>query len=169
MTEKLPGVKMVQAECTGLVDGQQWKKNVGQWLTAQILQPTMSGSIAWNLALPHPEKRPSNLAMCPECVGFVTVDPESKEYRFEQEFIATQQGARFIRSGARPLATTFSADSKLKTFAARNPDGSMVVIVDNHSDQTEKFIVRDSSCEAVEYEAPPKSALTITWGASRSR
>jgi glucosylceramidase len=164
VTEKIPGTKMIQTECTGLVDGHQYKKDVGQWLSAQILQPTMSGSIAWNLALLSPDKRPPSQNPCAECVGFVTIDPDTGDYKFEQEFYATQQGSRYIRRGARPVLTSLlNAKDGVTQMVTMNPDGSYVAIVDNHADSNQRVYIREPSCEAVEYDLPSKSSVTFTW------
>lgn len=158
-----PEVRFYSTECTSLVDGHRFKTDIGGWLNALVLKPTMSSFLAWNLALFTPGRRPSGFQNCPECLGYITVDPETRDFRIEPELFATQHASQFIRAGARPLATIASAALNLKFLAAVNRDGSHVLIVNNRNAMPQAFRLRNEQGESFDFKILPMSVVTMTW------
>jgi glucosylceramidase len=158
-----PEVPFYSTECTGLVNGHRFKTDIGGWLNALVLRPTMSSFLAWNLALFTPGRRPSGFQNCPECLGYVTVDPEAHDFRIEPELFATQHASQFIRPGARPLATVASAALDLRFLAAINRDGGHVLVVNNRRSMPQKFRLRNEQGGIFDFEILPMSVVTMTW------
>ena len=71
--------------------------------------------------------------------SLVVVDAETKDYRYTYEYYVMKHASHFVLPGAVKLATGGAYDDIL---AFRNPDGSIVLIVANQSEETRTVTIR---------------------------
>ncbi|MFM2321134.1 MAG: hypothetical protein RL612_281 [Actinomycetota bacterium] len=62
--------------------------------------------------------------------SLVVVDPETKSYRFSHEYYMMKHVSHFVQPGAK-VVETFSWNGYEQQFAFKNPDGSLVVVMQN--------------------------------------
>jgi glucosylceramidase len=62
--------------------------------------------------------------------SLVVVDPETKTYRFSHEYYMMKHVSHFVQVGAK-VVETFSWNGYEQQFAFKNPDGSLVVVIQN--------------------------------------
>jgi glucosylceramidase len=62
--------------------------------------------------------------------SLVVVDPETKKYRFSHEYYIMKHVSHFVQTGAK-VVETFSWNGYEHQFAFKNPDGSLVVVMQN--------------------------------------
>lgn len=72
------------------------------------------------------------------CVAPVIVDPENDEVYFTPIYYVLSHFSKFIRPGAKVLDTT-NNDKEVMVTAAKNINGSVVVVVFNPSEKNKKF------------------------------
>lgn len=72
------------------------------------------------------------------CVAPVIVDPEADEVYFTPIYYTLAHFSRFIRPGAKRIGLDLS-DSNLQVTAAKNPDGSIAVIVFNPTEERKYY------------------------------
>ena len=87
----------------------------------------MDGWIDWNLVLDRAggPNWANNWCLAP-----VIVDPDSDEVYYTPIYYAMVHFSRFLRPGAKVLATA-SSEAELMATAVRNPDGSLAVVLLN--------------------------------------
>jgi len=115
---------------------------------------------AWNLVLD--EKGNPNLGPFP-CGGVLTVDNATHKVTRSGQYWAFAHYSKHVKRGAKVLQTSSGAttDSAVSHVAARNPDGSYVVVLSNNGPQKKVQIVLGS--KALEVELPANSVQTLQW------
>ena len=93
------------------------------------------------------------------CIAPVIVDPEKDEIYFTPLYYTLAHFSRFIRPGAVRIGSACTDDSLMLT-AARNPDGSIAVIVFNPGAET-KGIRLALHEKPVEFTISGKAIQTI--------
>lgn len=121
------------------------------------LENWCSSITAWNFILDE-QGRP-NIGPFP-CGGLVTVDSKSADISQSGQYWALSHFARSIRSGAFRFASTAIA-GELRHVAFRNPDGSNVLIITNHS--VERPVTVRLSDVMATLALDPNSITTIKW------
>ena len=116
------------------------------------------GVLMWNLALD--ENYGPHAGGCGDCRGVVTIDSRSGEVTRNQEYYAFGHASRFVRPGARRVAT--DEPEGLQAVAFVNPDGERVLIVLNEGAVPLGFEIREGGRAAVA-ELPPQTAATYVW------
>jgi glucosylceramidase len=78
-----------------------------------------------------------------------------------EEYYALAHASRFVRPGARRIASTAAADS-VETVAFRNVDGSKVVIAVNTA-KTERTLAMQSGDRSFRFTLPAGAVVTFRW------
>ena len=73
------------------------------------------------------------------CAAPVIVDPEKDEVYFTPLYYTMAHFSKYIRPGAKVIALESPADKKFMVTAAKNPDGSIAVVVFNEEPQARDF------------------------------
>jgi len=136
-----------------------------------------SAVVLWNLALdPHGGPvEPPNYG-CRGCIGLVTVDEKTHQYRRTSDFYQLGQASRFVRPGAvRIGSNTFVTDRNtylrlrgsyttqgLDDVAFLNPNGTRVLLAYNSSRSPVSFAVRWHSGYFT-YTLAPRTTTTFRW------
>ena len=117
------------------------------------------GVAMWNLALD--EKFGPHLGGCDNCRGVVTVDSRTGTYRRNVEYYALGHASKFMKAGARRIASE-SSDKNLPNVAFRNPDGTSVLIVLN-SGVGERTISVRAHGKTFSFSLASGAVATLTW------
>merc|ERR1712203_395063 len=120
------------------------------------------GFIDWNLSLDE-HGGPNHVGNC--CSAPVICDGRSGKARYQPSFWYIGHFSKYIRPGARRVACATSRDA-LEVTAFLNPDGTLAVVVMNHSEQAESFWLKIASggrepSSATVVEAPARSIITL--------
>eukprot|EP00435_Cladocopium_sp_Y103_P063280 s159_g24.t2 len=119
------------------------------------------GWIDWNLCLDE-EGGPNHVGNT--CVAPVICNTEKGEVLYQPSFWHLGHFSRYIRPGARRLLCSSTRDA-LEVTAFLNPDGQVVVVVLNQSEEDIGFwfkaVRHQSSTRAVEMIAPRRSIQTL--------
>src|SRR5206468_4670127 len=127
-----------------------WEKHWDQslaWFAGTLLidvtRNWARGVILWNLALD--EHGGPHAGGCANCRGVVTIDSGTGAVTRNVEYYALAHASRFVRPGARRIAST-SGVAGVQSVAFRNADdGSKALIVVNTAAQDRAFTVLWSS------------------------
>jgi glucosylceramidase len=118
------------------------------------------GVALWNLALD--ERGGPHLGGCGNCRGVLTIDSKTGAVTRNVEYYALAHASRFVRPGARRIAST-SGVGGLETVAFRNADdGSKVLVVANPTAAGVSFAIRDRS-RSVDWTIPAGAVATVRW------
>ncbi len=159
-----PGKDIYMTECSGggwatdFGDNLRW--NV-QHLVIGATRHWARGVLLWNMAL-DPAHGPTN-GGCANCRGVVTVDPATGGVAYNVEYYALGHASKFVRPGARRVASTTLGAGGIETVAFRNADGSKVLVALNSAGAGQtRFRVRWAG-RAFEYALPARSVATFRW------
>jgi glucosylceramidase len=115
-----------------------------------------AGWIDWNMIL-NEAGGPNHVAgYCTACINY---DREFKKVHFRPHYYYIGHFSRFIKPGARRLIAASSAD-ELETVAARNRDGSVVIVAMNRSQIPITFKVAAED-RSLPFELPRRSIATM--------
>lgn len=149
-------------ECSGGRWSPDWANNLMFFTRTLIIDTTRGwarGVLLWNLALD--ENDGPHLGGCNDCRGVVTIDSRTGEVTRNVEYYALAHASRFVRPGARRVASSEAA-GQLSNVAFRNRDGSMALVVANGGKEARAFSVRLGK-EQFSYTLPPLSVATFAW------
>lgn len=90
-----------------------------------------AGWVDWNMVL-DPQGGPNHVANF--CDAPIIADPDTDTVHYQSAYYALGHFSRFVRRGARRLELTAPPDP-LEAAAFRNPDGSIVLVVLNRTDE----------------------------------
>ena len=150
-------------ECSG----GEWKTNWSEtlpWMVRNLIigstRGWARGVLMWNLALD--ENFGPHLGGCKDCRGVVTIHSRTGEVTRNLEYYALAHASKFVRQGARRIASTAAVDS-LETVAFRNADdGSIALIVLNNGAAARPVSVLQAG-RGVNVSLPPHSVATLVW------
>ena len=148
-------------ECSGGAWAPNFADNLAwtaQHLIVGATRHWARGVLMWNLALD--EAHGPHLGGCGNCRGVVTIDSRDSSIVRNEEYYAFGHASRFVRPGARRIASSTTAD--VANVAFRNTDGSMVLVVVNPVDAPRAFAVRIGA-RGFTYTLPAKSVATFRW------
>ena len=150
-------------ECSGgdwaQVFGDNLKFDVGT-LVIGSTRGWSRGVLLWNLALD--EHNGPHLGGCGNCRGVVTINSSTGQVTRNVEYFALAHASRFVRPGARRIASS-SDVAGLQSVAFRNADdASKVLIVLNGAALPRTFAVR-SAGQAFTYLLPAGAVATFVW------
>ena len=117
------------------------------------------GVLMWNLALD--EAYGPHAGGCGDCRGIVKIDSRTGAIERNQEYYAFGHASRFVRPGARRIASL--EPEGLSAVAFVNPDGERVLIVLNEGAAAVAFDIREDG-RSMAAELPARTAATYVWG-----
>ena len=142
-----------------------------------------SAVVLWNIALDRHggPVQPPNFG-CAGCIGLVTVDERTHQYRLSRDYYQLGQASRYVAPGAVRIASnTFvrdnNADVNLKggyttpgldDVAFLDPNGTRVLLTYNSSRSPVRFAVRWRELYFT-YTLAPRAMATFRWSPSQSR
>src|SRR2546421_917045 len=150
-------------ECSG----GEWAPNFGdnlKWFVGTLMVEATrgwaKGVLLWNLALD--ENHGPHTGGCGDCRGVVTISSASGAVTRNVEYYALAHASRFVRPGARRIASTSSVGD-LESVAFRNPDdGSKALIVVNTAPQERTLAVQWSG-QSLRYTLAAGAGGTFFW------
>jgi glucosylceramidase len=161
--DRWPDKETYFTECSGGKWAPVWSDNLQHFARTLVIGTTRGwakGVLLWNLALD--ENDGPYLGGCKECRGVVTIDSRDGKITRNEEYYALAHASRFVRQGARRIASTSGYD-QLDTVAFRNADdGSLVLLVVNSAKTPRQFAVRIGQ-RSFDYTLPAASVATFTW------
>jgi glucosylceramidase len=115
---------------------------------------------AWNLVLD--EKGNPNLGPFP-CGGVITMDNTTRKITRSGQYWAFAHLSKHVKRGARIIQTTSPAKTAnpVSHLAARNPDGSYVVVLTNSGPARDVQVVLGS--QTLQVALPANSVQTLEW------
>lgn len=154
-------------ECSGGQWAPKWADNLQYFVRRLVIGTTRGwakGVLLWNLALD--EQYGPHLGGCRDCRGVVTINSASGEVTRNVEYYALAHASRFVRPGARRIASSSGHDG-LDTVAFQNADdGSVALLVANAAREARDFSVRVGG-RSFRYALPAGSVATFTWKNTR--
>jgi glucosylceramidase len=137
-----PEMESWHTECSGGSWAPDWGGTL-RWMTQNLIIGTVrsggSGTILWNLALD--EKSGPHLGGCGNCRPVVTIDQATGNVTRNVEYYVLGHASKFVRSGARRIASEGGADG-IEHVAFQNPgSGSLVLIAVNGAKTRRAFSV----------------------------
>ena len=149
-------------ECSGGEWAPNWGDNL-VWTTRTLVigatRGWAKGVLLWNVALD--ESHGPHLGGCGNCRGIVTIDSRTGAVTRNVEYYALAHASRFVRPGARRIASTTAVDG-LETVAFRNSDGSKVLVMVNAASAARAFAVGDGG-RLFRYTLPAGAVVTFRW------
>ncbi|MFA6444704.1 MAG: glycoside hydrolase family 30 beta sandwich domain-containing protein, partial [Sterolibacterium sp.] len=150
-------------ECSGGEWAPEWNSSLKWFVHNLIIGSTRGwakGVLLWNLALD--ENHGPYSGGCRNCRGVVTIDSASGKVTRNVEYYVLAHASRFVRQGARRIASSGMRDG-LENVAFRNgDDGSIALIVLNSVPEARTFSVRHGGA-TFEYTLPGDSVATFVW------
>lgn len=119
--------------------------------------------IKWNLVLDQ-NGGPKLGGGCETCRGLLTINTNTFAITTNSEYYALAHVSRFLRPGARRVASDETAAEGPYSVAFQNPDTSLVAVVYNPSVVERDFTMRCQG-ESFNYRLPALSVATFTWPA----
>lgn len=138
------------ASVTPISTGDLLTQSVQNWAKAVEL---------WNIAL-EANHGPHN-GGCPDCLGVVTVDPNTGNVTYSNDYYLIGHFSKFVVPGAYHIeADTLGS---LTDVAFKNPDGSKVVVAYNDDFHNRTFKVRWNGSQSFIYTLPVGATVTFKW------
>ena len=150
-------------ECSGGTWAPNFADNL-KWTVGTLVIGSVRGwarGVAlWNLALD--EQGGPHLGGCGNCRGVITINATSGQVTRNEEYYALAHASRFVRPGARRVASSANTGG-IQSVAFRNvDDGSKVLIVLNTTSTRVAFAIHASG-RALRYALPAGAVATIRW------
>jgi len=150
-------------ECSGGEWAPNFADNLKWFVGTLIIDATRDwakGVLLWNLALD--ENHGPHTGGCGDCRGVVTITSGSGAVTRNVEYYALAHASRYVRPGARRIAST-SGVAGVQSVAFRNADdGSKALIVVNTAAQDRAFTVLWSN-QSLRYTLPAGAVVTFVW------
>jgi len=113
----------------------------------------------WNIAL-EANHGPHN-GGCPDCLDVVTVDPNTGNVIYSNDYYLIGHFSKFVAPGAYHIgADTLGSPTDV---AFKNPDGSKVVVAYNDGFRSRTFKVRWNGSQSFIYTLPAGATVTFKW------
>ena len=150
-------------ECSGGEWATNWGDNL-KFLTRTLIVGTTRGwargVLFWNLALDRAHG--PHLGGCGNCRGVVTIDQATGAVTRNVEYYALAHVSRFVRPGARRIASTSGVEG-IESVAFRNADdGSKVLLAVNGGSADRPLVVRAGG-RAFRFTLPAGAVVTFRW------
>jgi len=163
--ERFPEKEIWMTECSG---GDWQKGNLLEQHVRLIISSTRNWAqtvVLWNLALD--QNHEPYLGGCTNCRGIITVNHATSPAQVipTVDYTALGHVSKFVKPGARRIASNTFDQGSLEDVAFQNPDGSIVLLVLNSSGAPVPFNIAWKS-EYVSYKLPAGGAATFVWQAS---
>jgi len=150
-------------ECAGGAWAPHWGDNLLWNVRTLVIGSTRHwarGVMLWNLALD--EQHGPHTGGCNDCRGVVTIEAATGAVTRNEEYYALAHASRFVRPGARRVASTSGAH-EVETVAFHHAsDGSVVLLAVNAASGDRRVVVRDGT-RAFHALLPPRTVTTFVW------
>ncbi|MGZ6607417.1 MAG: glycoside hydrolase family 30 protein [Solirubrobacteraceae bacterium] len=168
---RFPGLEEIVSECSPEILGFSTIE-----LLISSLRDYATTVLVWNLAL-DPDGGPVQApdSGCHGCRGILLVSEADGSVHKNMKYYELGQVSKFVRRGAVRIASTsnvtyydqirpsrFRSTSGVDNVAFVNPDGSKVLVANNTSDYSQRFVVTWHG-GAFRYTLPVGSTVTFTW------
>jgi glucosylceramidase len=158
-----PDVDAYFTECSGGEWAPKFDETL-KWMTQNLVIGTTRnwarGVLLWNLALDG--RHGPHKGGCGDCRGVVTIDSATGAVTRNVEYYALAHASKFVRPGARRVAST-SGVAGVETVAFRNADdGSKALVVLNTASAERQLAVRAGG-RSFGYSLPPGAVATFRW------
>ncbi|CAE8635151.1 unnamed protein product [Polarella glacialis] len=163
-----PGVHLIMTEACQEATPKLGDWGVGERYGESIIKDFNNwteGWIDWNLVL-DPEGGPNHAGNY--CTALIIADIESDELLFQSSYYYMGHFSRYIKPGAFRVACASNRDS-LEVTAFLNPDGTLVTVVMNRTDEPIKFWLERGGSGATKTLAPAHSITTFRMMADTGR
>lgn len=158
-----PQTDVFFTECSGGDWAPKFSDNLVWTVEHLIIGATRNwarGVLMWNIALD--ENHGPHTGGCGNCRGVVTIDSRDGVVTKNEEYYALAHASRFVRTGARRIASSPGAGG-LENVAFRNDDDqSKVLVVLNAHPDSRTFTVR-AGARFFEYTLPGSAVATFVW------
>jgi glucosylceramidase len=151
-------------ECSG----GDWAPNFGDnlmWDTSTLIIKAVRyyarTVVKWNLALDQ-NHGPKLSGGCSDCRGVVTINQSNGEVTREVEYYSLGHAAKFVKPGARRIASTEGPGMNIENVALVNPDGSTTMIVLNPN-MFRQNVELEWKGQSFIYGLPGRSVTTFKW------
>lgn len=163
--ERFPSKGVWLTECSG---GDWQKGNLLEQQIRLMIGATRNWAksvVLWNLALN--QNHEPYLGGCTNCRGVVTVNDAASPAQVTPtvDFTALAHLSKFLKPGARRVASNSFDQGSLEDVAFQNPDGSIVLLVLNSSGAPMAFNISWDK-KFASYKLPGGAAATFRWPAS---
>jgi glucosylceramidase len=158
-----PKLLSLMTECSGGGWDPGWMKGLRKMVGTLLIEGARNGGqgvILWNLALD--ERHGPHLGGCTNCRGVVTIDSTSGSVTRNVDYYALAHLARFVRPGARRIASGSDVGGLLSVAYRNTDDGSLVLLVYNGAEVARRFTVM-SERRLFAYQLPAGSVATFWW------
>jgi glucosylceramidase len=157
------GKRVLETECSGIDSGPTTFADTLRWQVERlIIRGPRAGAetaMTWNLAL-DARGGPEHGTCAMRCNGVVEI--AGRHYRRNAEYYVLAHASRFVRRGARHIASRSAPASPLQHVAFQNPDGSFAMIVLNGGDRARRFTVGEAG-RSFAATLPPGAVGTFAW------
>ena len=157
-----PDKNLYFTECSGGGWSGPWKDDL-MWKFKNLiignLRNWSSCILLWNLALDE-KSGPVN-GGCSDCRGVVTARSDGT-VDYTIDYYSLAHVSRFVRTGARRIASTDLSAQNLDNVAFKNPDGSKVLIAMNGNDTARSVQVKTPE-GILSVDIPASSVISLTW------
>ena len=160
--DRFPDKEIWMTECSG---GDWQKGNLLEQQARLIINSTRNWAktvVLWNMALD--QNHEPFLGGCTNCRGVVTVNHSASPAQIIRtvDFTALAHVSKFLKPGARRIASNSFDQGNLEDVAFQNPDGSIVLLVLNSSGSALSFNIAWKG-EFASYKLPASAVATFTW------
>ncbi|HET8840221.1 MAG TPA: glycoside hydrolase family 30 beta sandwich domain-containing protein, partial [Ktedonobacteraceae bacterium] len=118
----------------------------------------------WNLAL-DPNHGPHS-GGCTECFGVVTVDQNTGNVTYSNDYYLLGQFSKFAVPGAFHVSASIPSSGNITDVAFKNPDGSDVVVANNSGSSSSTFNVNWNGSQSFTYTLPAGATVSFVWSGS---
>jgi glucosylceramidase len=166
--ERFPEKEIWMTECSG---GEWQKGNLLEQQIRLIINSTRNWAqavVLWNLALD--QNHEPYLGGCTTCRGVVTVNHSVSPTQLARtvDYTALAHVSKFLKPGARRIASNSFDQGSLEDVAFQNLDGSIVLLVLNSSGAPLPFNIAWRG-QFASYVLPAGAVATLRWPASASK
>ncbi len=158
-----PQLLSLLTECSGGGWDPGWSKALRKIVGTLLIEGARNGGqgvVLWNLALD--EKHGPHLGGCTNCRGVVTIDSSDGQVTRNVDYYGLAHLSRFVRPGARRIASSSGMGGLLSVAYRNADDGSLVLLVYNGAQQARRFSVT-SEQRHLDYALPADSVATFWW------
>jgi glucosylceramidase len=160
--DRFPDKEIWMTECSG---GDWQKGNLLEQQVRLIINSTRNWAksvVLWNLALD--QNHEPFLGGCTNCRGVVTVNHSASPAQVlpTVDFTALAHASKFVKAGARRIASNSFDQGSLEDVAFQNLDGSIVLLVLNSSGSSQPLNIAWKG-QFASYKMAAGAVVTFRW------
>lgn len=120
----------------------------------------------WNIAL-DPNHGP-HTGGCTECWGVVTIDQNTGNVTYSNDYYLLGQFSKFVTPGAYHVSASIPSSGNITDVAFKNPDGSDVVVANNAGSSSSTFNVNWNG-QTFSYTLAAGATVSFVWSATTTQ